>query len=302
LTNDTNATLRRISVDGTHLYASCGYPWDESGASDEILAFDTTQPLAGQTPAVFHAQDDVQNFVVRNGWAYVAGDTNFVTVDLSTGTAHPVTGHTPGGTFAVAVSGTHAFVAARGASGDNVLQIYDVSNPASPQFVRELAPFESGSQIWGLRLLDANRLLVFEPRSPNYGRVDIVNIADVSNVSVIGGVDVSDATDGFVSGNTLYVTGDWDGISLVDIANPAAPLLLSTVYTLGPSIGVTVVKPNLIAVATGTAGLTFVDVSDRTHPVIKGTQQVPGSPEDVFIIGNTIYAAAETCLDALRLP
>jgi hypothetical protein len=304
--DDTNATMRRLNVAGTHLYAAAGYPFDTWGESDEIFDFDTTRPLATQDPTVFHAGDSVQNFVVANGWAYVAGVNNFVTVDLATGTAHPVTGHTPNGTFAVAVVGHYAFVAASGSADSyvRVLQIFDVSNPANPQFVREFGPdglLESDdtySGVFGLKPFGTNRLMVFEPQ---YG-VKIFDVTDIANISMVGSVSVSYAADGTIDGNTLYVTGDYSGIQIVDITNPASPAALGWVDTIGASIGVAVVKPNLIAVATGTGGLTFVDVSDRTSPIIKGTQQVGGSPMDIRVIGKTIYTAGELILDALKLP
>src|SRR5260221_1573263 len=301
ISHDPLATVRRLAVDGTHIYASSGYPWDDPGLSDEIFAFDTTQPLAGQVPAVFHAGEAVQNLVVSNGWAYVAGATDFITVDLSTGTAYRATGHSTN-TAAVAVSGSHAFVSA----GDGnspwkmpKLLVYDISNPASPQLLHELNPFDSNADTLGLKLLGPNRLVAFEPDGGNRGKVAILDITNVANISTVGSVDVSDATDGYAYGNTLFVTGDYDGVSIVDITNSASPRLLGWVGTVGSSLGVAQVSPNVIAIATGTAGLAFVDVSDRTNPVIKGVETLGGGPQDVVVVGKTIYAAGESALDAL---
>jgi len=302
--DDPNATMRRLVVDGTHLYAAAGYPWDTWSESDEIFGFDTTAPLAAQAyPDVFHAGDAVQNFVVVNGWAYVAGATSFSTVNLSTGKSYNFNDHTPQGANAVAVIGHYAFVGAPGPNDGYVagLQIFDITNPASAVWVREVDGILDPSEYWGvygLQPLGANRLIVFQP----YSGIKILDVSNVQNITVAGSVALRGAADGTIDGNTLYVTGDYDGIHIVDITNPASPASIGWVDSLGPSLGVAVIRPGLIAIATGTAGLTFADVSDRTNPIIKGTQQVGGSPIDIRVVGKTIYTAGELILDSLKLP
>ena len=301
-TNDPGATMRRLSLDGTRLYATCGFPWVATGESDEIFGFDTTQPLGSQTPSLVHAGDSIQAFVVRGGWAYVAGASEFRTVDLSTGAAYPVTGHTPNGTWAIAVSGNYAFVSAGRADNWFVLQVYDVTNPASPQFVRELDQFDANSDIWGLEPIGTAHLALFEPYTATTGKVVILDISNIADIQRVGSVDLDNGVDGAVDGNTLYVYGYYDPVTLVDITNRAAPAVLSRIATPGPATGVTASGTNEIAVADGTLGVTFIDVSNRTAPAIKGTQQVAGSPADVLALGKTVFAASELVLDAMKRP
>src|SRR5205085_10117127 len=193
-------------------------------------------------------------------------------------------------------SGHYAFVAGAPAAAQ-ILQVYDVTNPANPVFVREY-PSLIAHDIWGIKPLGNNQLLVFDSYT-----LYIVDVTDAANVTVVGSVNMSDPVDAAVDGNTVYVTGDYDGIWIVDITNRAAPVVFPAVAdTIGPSIGVAPISPNLIVVATGGSGLQFVDVSDRTNPVVKGIQPIAGSPQDVRVVGKTIYAASEGTLHALRLP
>src|SRR5205807_10572653 len=116
---------------------------------------------------------------------------------------------------------------------------------------------------WGIKPLGNNQLLVFDSYT-----LRILDTTDVSNITVVGSVDMSDPIDGAIDGNTVYVTGDYDGIWIVDITNRAAPSVLGVADTIGPSLGVAPTSPNLIVVAAGGTGLQFVDVSDRTNPLV----------------------------------
>jgi hypothetical protein len=304
LTADVNARFSRLTLDGTMLYASCGYPWNTTGESHQIFAFDTTKALNAQTPSVFDAGANVQNFVVRNGWAYVATDVQFVTVNLSTGAVHPQVGYplNGNGTFAVAVSGNYAFVVAGDPVDTFVLHIYDITDPANPQFVREVPQFDAGADIWGIQTVGTQYLAIFEPYANTVGKVLLVDKSNINNLTVVGKVDIDDFADGVVSGNTIYAYGYRDGVAIIDIADPAHPALLATAPTPGLALGVAVSGTGEIAVSDGSAGVTFVDVTNRAAPVVKGSQSVSGVPLDVRVVGKTIYVAADRVLDAMHLP
>jgi hypothetical protein len=107
---------------------------------------------------------------------------------------------------------------------------------------------------------------------------------------------------GVVSGNTFYVYGDYSGVTAVDITDPTHPAIVGSVDTRFGASSIALSGTNELAVADGVAGITFIDVTDRTAPHIKGTQQVPGAPADLVVIGKTIYVASELELDALTRP
>ena len=49
-----------------------------------------------------------------------------------------------------------------------------------------------------------------------------------------------------------------------------------------------------LAVADAANGITFINVADKAHPVIEGTQAVTGSVHDLKAVGKTLYIAAES--------
>jgi len=112
-----------------------------------------------------------------------------------------------------------------------------------------------------------------------------------------------DSFNGVVQGTTLYVVGGTKGIAVVDISNPAAPVLKSIVQTPGIARAVAISGPNEIVVAdAGGPGVTFIDTTNKTQPVVLGSQRLPGNPTDVKAIGKTIYVAGETFFHILNRP
>jgi hypothetical protein len=302
---DANARFRRIAVDGTRLVATHGYPYNsyyytpEPAGSDALFIFDTTQPIATQTPVIVRVGSHIQDFVVANGVAYVAAG-DFLTVDLATTAVHRVTGH-GGALRAVAISGNYAFAggARAGSATDAPLQIYDITNPAAPAFVREQV-IVAGEEVWGIRALDARYLAFFTDGSDGFLRiVDRQNIntlapaASLSSIYVAGGV---------VSGNTFYVYGDYSGVTAIDITDRTHPAIVGSVDTQFGASSIAISGTNELAVADGVAGVTFIDAADRTALHIKGTQQLPGAPADLVAVGKTIYVASEFELDAITRP
>ena len=104
-----------------------------------------------------------------------------------------------------------------------------------------------------------------------------------------------DAVAGALDGTTLYLAGGEAGIAVVDLTNPASPVWKGTAVTPGIARAVGITSPTEIVVAdAGGPGLTFLDTSDRSHPIVLGSQPLQGNPTDVKVIGNRIYVATET--------
>jgi hypothetical protein len=307
VTTDSAAVMHRFSLDGTKLYASGGFRPAGQGESPQIFVFDTTRPINAQTPAVLDAGPDVVvSFVARGGWVYAMGINSLTTVEAATGTKHTVPGPVPASMRAIAVSGNQAFVAARHLDGDQqfVIQIYDVTNPANPQFVRELPQFDSGAFIDGLQPVGLNHLAVFQDFSNVGGKVYILDKSNIDNVHVVSTVAIGGLYDGTVIGNTLYAisSGYNIGLMAIDLSDVLNPIVIGQFPIAGQSLGVAASGPGEIAVANGSLGVTFVDVTNPSAPVIKGTQSVPGIAFDVLAIGKTVYVAADRVIDAMKRP
>jgi hypothetical protein len=80
-------------------------------------------------------------------------------------------------------------------------------------------------------------------------------------------------------------------------------VLKSIVKTPGIARGVAISGTNEIVVAdAGGPGLTFIDTSDKQHPVVLGSQRLPGNPTDVKAIGRTLYVAGENFFHIVNRP
>lgn len=98
-------------------------------------------------------------------------------------------------------------------------------------------------------------------------------------------------------------TSDIYGVAVVDLTNPAIPRHIATIATPGLARGIAISGPGELVVAdAGGPGLTFIDTTDKTRPVIKGSQALPGNTVDVTVRGRTVFAASDQCLHTLLRP
>ncbi|MBZ0168052.1 LVIVD repeat protein [Candidatus Methylomirabilis lanthanidiphila] len=86
-----------------------------------------------------------------------------------------------------------------------------------------------------------------------------------------------------------YVVTDL-GLTIVDVSNPAAPVVRGSVST-GKTQGVAV-KGSYVYVASQTKDLRIIDISDPDAPTIIGFEVLPGQTWDVAVKDNIVYAAS----------
>ena len=80
-------------------------------------------------------------------------------------------------------------------------------------------------------------------------------------------------------------------------------MVKSIINTQGIARGIALDGPNKLVVAdAGGPGLTFIDVTDKTAPVITGTQQLNGNAVDVDVVGKNIYVAADNYFHSIIRP
>lgn len=113
------------------------------------------------------------------------------------------------------------------------LYIIDISNPSSPFLVNRFQNITSNPQ-------DVNVENGYAYIADGYGGVEVVDVYDPMNPSVIGYVDLIDGSTGIkVDGEYAYVSEYiLGGLQIVDISNPATPTLIgwyqpSGVFALG---------------------------------------------------------------------
>jgi len=298
--NDLNYRARRIASDGSVTVVGSGSLYGAAvPTSNKLLFFRQSAPGVPQV-ATF-AGGGVQDVKVSAGWAYVTGD-RLGTIDLSDPalTTHLATNSDPcGRETSLVLSGQYAFTSEVDCNQDGRVHIYDVGTPTTPVWVRSQGVAGFGGLTYrGLVALGTQYVIGLSPDKPGGSGHDLI-VMDRSNINTLTkAVDFDipsfDALDGVVDGNMLYVAGGDGGVAIVDMTFPTAPVVKSIINTPGIARGIAIGGVNEIVVAdAGGPGLTVIDVTDKSHPVITGTQKLTGNIVDVDVVGKWIYVAGE---------
>jgi hypothetical protein len=93
-----------------------------------------------------------------------------------------------------------------------------------------------------------------------------------------------------VNGNFAYVAAGSTGLQVVDVSNPALPLIVGSLDTPGNANDVRVAG-NLAYVADGASGLRIISVANPAAPVHVGALDTTGEANDVVVVGNRVFVA-----------
>ncbi|HHT9121167.1 MAG TPA: fibronectin type III domain-containing protein [Candidatus Hypogeohydataceae bacterium YC41] len=157
------------------------------------------------------------------------------------------------------------------------VKVFDVSNPASPIFVRDILTTDP-KFIHDITVVN-NRLYT----SGWGGKTDIYDVTSIGTVTptLLGSISSGRAShsnwvtdDGrFLASARESSSGD---VRIYDISNPASPLLVSTITK--DSWGIDALSPhnpvimgNLLFVSWYQAGLQVFNISDPSHPILVGS-------------------------------
>jgi hypothetical protein len=305
--NDADYTARRIAVDGGRAVATSGTRWGQLTLprSDHALLF--TLPNASATATVVDVPagaGDLWDVEMRGSWAFVVG-ARLAALNLD---ASPVSSHL--GDFdasgcdegTVALVGDYAFTAEAGCGRAGRIYSWDISNPAMPRRIGT-ADIASGTGVYYRAFIPVEPdLLIAISSERSVTIIDRSNPAALTRVTELT-IPGFSAIDGVIAGSGLYLVGLDAGVAIVDIANPREPQYVLTLDTPGIARAVAVSGPDEIVVADGGGpGLTFIDVADRTSPVILGSQPLVGNATDVRVIGDEILVATDHHVQIVRRP
>jgi hypothetical protein len=93
-----------------------------------------------------------------------------------------------------------------------------------------------------------------------------------------------------VNGGFAYVAAGSTGLQVVNVSNPAAPVIVGSLDTPGNANDVRVVGSR-VYVADGSSGLRIIDVTSPATPVLLGALDTPGDASDVVVEGDLAYVA-----------
>lgn len=102
----------------------------------------------------------------------------------------------------------------------------------------------------------------------------------------------------------LYLASGSDGLEVVNVSNPAAPVRVGSLPLAGGlASAVTIVNPTTVAVARrgGIAGVTFVDVSTPSAPVARGAVDAPFLDPRALAARDTILYVADLQLGVISV-
>ena len=158
-------------------------------------------------------------------------------------------GTIPGPAQLIAAHDGRVYVSAR-----NTLNIFDVSDPASP--IR-LGAYEFPNLIWRFRVIDS---LVYV--AADVFGLGILDVSDAGALRLLGSFKTpGQAKSVAVSGTTALVVDHLDGIVVVDISNPARPAEVGSVFLEGFATDV-LISGSLAYASDRPTGLYVLDLSN----------------------------------------
>jgi hypothetical protein len=199
--------------------------------------------------------------------------------------------------FSVFVSGGRAYVGTSNASAlgsADKLAIIDVSNPASPVLLSETQmSYPTATVVGDLAYVIAS------------SKLTILNVANPASPTSVGSIDFSSElialADVQVVGNLAYLAygNGGGGLKIVDVQNPAAPVVKGA-YTLPSPASSVRVSGGVAYIATKDAMLHALDVRNPTVPAELSSYQMPDTINGIDMTGGLIYVASYVGMYVLR--
>lgn len=272
---DTPGFAYAVAVAGSNAFVADGY--------EGLHIFDIrdpTKPALMATAGFIH----VESVFVAPPYAYVAGQVNegLGIVDVRSPANPIITAKisTQGFTKDVFVSGSTAFVTNQFNNGG--LDIIDVGNRKRP-FLMESVDIPYGR---GIFVSDGSAYMAC-----GFEGIKIVDVRDRRNPALVKSIAVPGiATQLWVAGRYVFVSGRYEGIQVIDLKHPAGAKIVNAIDT-GESANDIVVRQGKAFVANGKKGLLVIDVSDPKNSKILKSVDTPGSAHALDVSGDHVYVA-----------
>ena len=281
---------RRVVVSGGLAYVA-----DYTGGLRIYRAGSADTSLVGVLPAVGGGRAVDLALDAADSLVYLAsGGAGLEVVDVSDPASPFRVGSLtlPGLTSAVTVINANTVAVGRrgGAAG---VTFVDVTTPSAP-FARGHVddPF-----VLDPRALAARDTVLFVA-DLQLGLLSI-RFGDLDAPATLGNPSTSGARDLDLQGTILLVGSRSLGLQVVDVFNPASPILRSQV-TLPPIYGVARNGATAV-VALGDQGVALVNVASPTAAFLRGVVPAAGFPRDAAWTGDTLLVAGGTSVDRFRL-
>lgn len=271
-----------VTVVGNLAYVgSRNYFNDVGGVMTIIDVSDPTDPFILGT---LDKQDQVQDIVVAGDYAYYADDGYGLSIADVSDPANPAkvsVVNELGEAVGIALLGDYAYVTGPDTDVEGQgLSIINIADPLNPELVGKLPADDfvdvdvSGNLayvvsniITGLHVVDISKKsspveVEFLPLDVGVGRIDVVD-------------------------SLAYIASGGDGLTIVDISNPVAPFVRSSVLT-NNCVDVDI-ESNIAISAEGESGFAVIDISDPDLPTLMYTVDTPGNVSRLDISDSLVY-------------
>lgn len=295
------------------------------GSTNRMEIADISDPAAPQIVGSVELPNQPYAIGVHGSHAFVADDqAGLLGIDIADVTAPAIVGQldTPGHAWALAVSYPYAYVA-----HDDGTMVFEITNCETPEGVGSLElPTYAGylavavngsyaylTQLWdGLAVIDvsdpAAPVLVAEMDTPSMAmaidvagpyayvaaeyHLVVVDLKPPDTPQIVGVLSLPIGEDPEnahieVSGDFAFVGSPHWAFYAVDVSDPCAPELVSTLWLPQPVTDMAL-EGDLAYLTTGTDGLFIIDVSDPSAPEILGSLD-PGYVSAVAVRGGLAY-------------
>ncbi|TKJ41073.1 hypothetical protein CEE37_05245 [candidate division LCP-89 bacterium B3_LCP] len=276
-----------VDISQNYAYIANGIrEWVNEAAG--VLIVNITHPSNPDSVANYPLTQSAYDVAIEQDYAYVANaDSGLLVLSVSDPTNPEGISvcSLPGCAVDVEIYGDYAFVAAQ----DGGLQVVSIADPASPLTAGFLSTtgFTEGIAVHYPYIYIADGY---------YGGLYIADITDPAAPLYVSSVLTSEyAMDVAIDGNYAYVADGFAGLTVFDVANPAAPIEIGWHETPGYATSVGLLADNHVCLADNWAGLRIFDVTDPTEPELSGYYYTSGTAEGILISDSLAYVAEGSC-------
>jgi hypothetical protein len=234
-------------------------------------------------PLGFAELGESSDVEVSGGYAFVASEIGMKVVDVSSPSApHEVQYvNVLHQTNALAISGTHAYVAA----SEGGLMVIDIVDPLQPNIVS----FDHTRYALDVAV-DGNHAYLVDPQEG----FRVIDISTPTEPERVGLYDIHEPVAVAASENHAYLTSGYDGVRVIDVSTPSEPVGTGSVVWLTRDLVLfdVEVDGSSAFVVGGSGGLVVLDVSAPSAPVEVGYTDTVTEVYDVEVSGDYAYLAA----------
>lgn len=247
-----------------------------AAGSDGLVFVDFSDPLAPSVLGTLALPGFARQVKLSGSLAFVAGDAGGVHVVDIAQPSQPVLVTTVSGLSAqgVDVAGNTLLIASRSRGS---LLAYDITDPANPVEIGALA-FQHGppaviAHTGPLAIVGEGS--PFNPYGDSRPRLDVVDIADPTQMSMRGGIVLPGPINAVtIDGTRAYVAAFASGIQVVDFSAPSSPAVVSELQSNVAHEGLALRDEKLLSTGVDNARANIaqlIDISGSTPLIVPGT-------------------------------